>query len=158
VGQLLSRVLPPGVLNVVTGPDPLGAAMVSHPLPGKVSFTGSTATGKKVAAAAACDLKRVTLELGGNDPAIVLEDADVGQIAEKLFWGAFGNNGQVSWPPSACTCIEASTMSWSRRWPPSPAQSGYFYAPTILDQVTDGIRGRGRRTVRPGPSCRPVRR
>lgn len=95
LGRLLRGVLPDGVLNVVAGPDPLGAAMVSHPVPRKVSFTGSTATGKKVAVAAADDLKRVTLELGGNDPAIVLADADVGQIAAKLFWGAFGNNGQI---------------------------------------------------------------
>jgi acyl-CoA reductase-like NAD-dependent aldehyde dehydrogenase len=94
-GRLLSRVLPPGVLNVVSGPDPLGAAVVAHPVPRKISFTGSTATGKKVAAAAADDLKRVTLELGGNDPAIVLRDADISQVAERLFWGAFMNNGQV---------------------------------------------------------------
>jgi acyl-CoA reductase-like NAD-dependent aldehyde dehydrogenase len=95
VGQVLARVLPPGVLNVVSGRDPLGAAMTSHPVPRKVSFTGSIATGKRVAAAAAEDLKRLTLELGGNDPAIVLEDADPEQIADNMFWRAFGNNGQV---------------------------------------------------------------
>jgi acyl-CoA reductase-like NAD-dependent aldehyde dehydrogenase len=95
VGQILGRVLPPGVLNVVSGRDPLGAAMTAHPVPRKVSFTGSTATGKRVAAAAAEDLKRLTLELGGNDPAIVLDDADPEQIADDLFWAAFANNGQV---------------------------------------------------------------
>lgn len=95
VGELLRGVLPAGVLNVVSGGDELGAWMTSHPVPRKVSFTGSVATGKKVAASAAPDLKRVTLELGGNDPAIVLDDADPAEVADKLFWGAFQNNGQV---------------------------------------------------------------
>lgn len=95
LGCVLRGVLPDGVLNVVAGPDPLGAALVTHPAPRKISFTGSTATGKRVAAAVAADLKRVTLELGGNDPAIILDDVDVAGIAERLFWGAFGNNGQI---------------------------------------------------------------
>ena len=95
MADVLGKVLPPGVLNVVTGADPLGAHMTAHPRPRKVSFTGSTATGRKVMAAAAGSLKRVTLELGGNDPAIVLPDASPSQIAPKLFWGAFLNNGQV---------------------------------------------------------------
>lgn len=95
LGELLREVLPPGVLNVVTGPDPLGARMVSHPVPRKVSFTGSTAIGKKVALGAAEDLKRVTLELGGNDPAIILGDVDVAEVAPSLFWSAFYNSGQV---------------------------------------------------------------
>jgi len=95
LGRLLSDVLPPGVLNVVSGPDPLGALLAGHPTPRKISFTGSAATGRRVAAAAAADLKRVTLELGGNDPAIVLDDADPEAIADALFWGAFANNGQM---------------------------------------------------------------
>ena len=95
VAELLADVLPPGVLNVVSGGDELGAWMTEHPTPRKISFTGSVATGKRVAAAAAPDLKRVTLELGGNDPAIVLPDADVEEVAAKLFWGAFANSGQV---------------------------------------------------------------
>ena len=95
MGEILAGILPPGVLNVVSGGDELGKWMTSHPVPRKISFTGSVATGKHVAAAAAPDLKRVTLELGGNDPAIVLDDADPATIADKLFWGAFQNNGQV---------------------------------------------------------------
>jgi acyl-CoA reductase-like NAD-dependent aldehyde dehydrogenase len=95
LGELLAGIFPPGVLNVVSGGDELGQWMTSHPVPRKISFTGSVATGKQVAAAAAPDLKRVTLELGGNDPAIVLDDVDPAAIAEKLFWGAFANNGQV---------------------------------------------------------------
>lgn len=83
------------MLNVVSGRDPLGARMTAHPVPRMVSFTGSVATGKRVAEAAASDLKRVTLELGGNDPAIVLDDADPAEIAPKLFNFAFQNNGQL---------------------------------------------------------------
>jgi acyl-CoA reductase-like NAD-dependent aldehyde dehydrogenase len=95
VGEVLQQVLPPGVLNVVSGRDPLGARITEHPTPRKISFTGSTATGKKVMAGAAADLKRVTLELGGNDPAVILDDVDPEAIAEQLFWRAFGNNGQI---------------------------------------------------------------
>jgi acyl-CoA reductase-like NAD-dependent aldehyde dehydrogenase len=95
IASVLRDVLPPGVLNVVSGGDDLGAAMTAHPVVRKISFTGSIATGKKVAAAAAPDLKRVTLELGGNDPAIVLADVDPKVAAKKLFWGAFANSGQV---------------------------------------------------------------
>jgi acyl-CoA reductase-like NAD-dependent aldehyde dehydrogenase len=95
LGELLRDVLPPGVLNVVSGDDALGAWITEHPSVRKISFTGSVATGKRVAAAAAPDLKRMTLELGGNDPAIVLPDADPKRVAEKLFWGAFANSGQV---------------------------------------------------------------
>ncbi|MDT7707072.1 MAG: hypothetical protein QOG20_2679 [Pseudonocardiales bacterium] len=95
LGEVIERVLPPGVVTVVSGGDELGAWMTAHPLVRKISFTGSVATGKRIAAAAAPDLKRHTLELGGNDAAIVLDDADVGALARDLFWGAFINNGQI---------------------------------------------------------------
>jgi len=95
VGEILRCVLPPGVLNVVSGGAELGARMTAHPVPRKVSFTGSVIAGKRVLAAAAPDLKRVTLELGGNDPAIVLDDADPEAVADGLFWGAFTNCGQI---------------------------------------------------------------
>jgi acyl-CoA reductase-like NAD-dependent aldehyde dehydrogenase len=95
VAELLRDVIPPGVLNVVSGGDELGAWMTGHPTPRKISFTGSIETGKKVAASAAPDLKRVTLELGGNDPAIILDDADPATVANAIFEGAFSNNGQV---------------------------------------------------------------
>jgi acyl-CoA reductase-like NAD-dependent aldehyde dehydrogenase len=99
LGEVLRDVLPAGVLNVITGGDALGPAMTSHPLTRKISFTGSVATGKKVAVSAARDLKRVTLELGGNDAAIVLDDADPVRVAEQLFAAAFFNNGQVCATP-----------------------------------------------------------
>jgi acyl-CoA reductase-like NAD-dependent aldehyde dehydrogenase len=95
IGELLREVFPPGVLNIVSGGDELGAWMTSHPVPRKISFTGSIETGKKVASSAAPDLKRVTLELGGNDPAVVLDDADPAVVAKAIFAGAFNNNGQV---------------------------------------------------------------
>jgi acyl-CoA reductase-like NAD-dependent aldehyde dehydrogenase len=95
LGELLTSVLPPGVLNVVSGGDVLGAWMSAHPVPRKITFTGSVASGKKVALAAAPDLKRVTLELGGNDPAILLDDIDPSTVADQLFWGAFANGGQI---------------------------------------------------------------
>ncbi|WP_309229727.1 MULTISPECIES: aldehyde dehydrogenase family protein [unclassified Blastococcus] len=93
--EVLNSALPPGVLNIVTGGDSLGAAMTAHPTPRKVSFTGSISAGKKVAVASAADLKRVTLELGGNDPAIVLDDADPAVVGKALFNAAFTNNGQT---------------------------------------------------------------
>ncbi|BCW90699.1 Phenylacetaldehyde dehydrogenase [Alphaproteobacteria bacterium SO-S41] len=95
LGELLRDVLPPGVLNVISGGDSLGPWMTSHPGIDKVSFTGSSQTGRKVMESAAASLKRVTLELGGNDAAIVLPDIDVEKTAQQLFWAAFGNSGQI---------------------------------------------------------------
>lgn len=95
LGEALRDALPPGVLNVVSGGDDLGKWITSHPAVRKISFTGSTETGKHVAASAAPDLKRLTLELGGNDAAILLPDVDPAEIGDKLFWGAFENTGQV---------------------------------------------------------------
>ena len=93
--ELMNEVLPPGVVNVVTGSDELGALMSSHAGIQKVVFTGSINTGRKVMAAAAPTLKRLTLELGGNDAGIVLPDADPKAVAPGIFWGAFINGGQT---------------------------------------------------------------
>jgi acyl-CoA reductase-like NAD-dependent aldehyde dehydrogenase len=95
LGEMARDILPPGVFNVLSGDDALGPLMSSHPGFAKISFTGSTATGKRVMAAAANDLKRITLELGGNDAAIVLADADPDEVAEAMFAGAFFNTAQV---------------------------------------------------------------
>jgi acyl-CoA reductase-like NAD-dependent aldehyde dehydrogenase len=95
MGEVLRELIPAGVLNVVSGGNELGQWMTEHPVPRGVSFTGSIATGKKVNVSAASDLKRVLLELGGNDAAIVLDDADPADVAEKLFWPAFRNSGQI---------------------------------------------------------------
>ena len=93
--ELMNEVLPAGVVNGIAGEDTIGAAMSSHDGIGKIVFTGSASTGKKVMSSAANTLKRLTLELGGNDAGIVLPDVDPKQIAPGLFWGGFINNGQT---------------------------------------------------------------
>lgn len=93
--ELVSDIVPSGVLNVVTGTDRLGPWLTAHPGIDKISFTGSSATGRRVMESASHSLKRVTLELGGNDAAIVLADVDVDKVAPELFWAAFRNNGQL---------------------------------------------------------------
>jgi acyl-CoA reductase-like NAD-dependent aldehyde dehydrogenase len=95
IGELIRDVFPRGVVNFIAGGDQLGQWMTEHPGIDKISFTGSVATGKKVMASAASTLKRVTLELGGNDAAIVLDDVDPKVVAPKLFFAGFVNSGQV---------------------------------------------------------------
>ncbi|MEU9203410.1 aldehyde dehydrogenase family protein [Streptomyces sp. NPDC048332] len=95
LGAVLATALPEDVLTVVTGREPLGARLASHPGIRHVTFTGSVPTGRAVAGAAAASLARVTLELGGNDAAVLLDDVDVDRIADRLFWAAFRNCGQV---------------------------------------------------------------
>lgn len=95
LAALIKDVLPPGVLNVITDDNDLGPALSSHPKVRKVSFTGSTATGARVMASAAGTLKRITLEMGGNDAGLVLPDVDPKSVAPKLFDAAFGNCGQI---------------------------------------------------------------
>jgi len=95
MGEITRDVLPPGVLNIIAGGDDLGPWMTAHPGIDKISFTGSVTTGKKVLASAAANLKRVTLELGGNDAAIVLDDVDPAKVARDIFWAAFANCGQI---------------------------------------------------------------
>jgi acyl-CoA reductase-like NAD-dependent aldehyde dehydrogenase len=93
--ELINQVLPPGVVNVVTGGADMGNHLVSHPGVDKIAFTGSVATGRKVMAGAAGTLKRLTLELGGNDAGIVLPDTNIEPLLERLFWGCFLNAGQT---------------------------------------------------------------
>lgn len=95
LGELAARALPPGLVNTLSGGNDLGQWMTNHPGIDKIAFVGSTATGKKVMAAASASLKRVSLELGGNDAAIVLDDVDVAEIAPRLFASAFINSGQI---------------------------------------------------------------
>ncbi|MFI9743635.1 aldehyde dehydrogenase family protein [Streptomyces sp. NPDC052494] len=95
LGSVLASVLPEDVLSVVTGREPLGARLAAHPGIRHVTFTGSVPTGRAVAEAASASLARVTLELGGNDAAVLLDDVDVERIADRLFWAAFRNCGQV---------------------------------------------------------------
>ena len=95
MGEVARTALPRGVLNVVAGGNEVGQWMTEHEGIDRISFTGSVPTGKKVMASASSTLKRVTLELGGNDPAIVLDDADLAAITPNLFRGAFLNAGQI---------------------------------------------------------------
>jgi acyl-CoA reductase-like NAD-dependent aldehyde dehydrogenase len=95
LGALLADAFPAGVLSVLPGGDDLGQALVSHPKVRMISFTGSIAAGQAIMAASAPGLKRLSLELGGNDAAIVLPDADVRAVARKLFMGAFFRGGQI---------------------------------------------------------------
>jgi acyl-CoA reductase-like NAD-dependent aldehyde dehydrogenase len=93
--EIINEIVPPGVFNIVTGDGSLGAAISSHPDINKMVFTGSTPTGKKIMQSAAGNLKRITLELGGNDAAIVLPDTNVQEAAPKIFATAMINNGQT---------------------------------------------------------------
>eukprot|EP00930_Biecheleria_cincta_P056927 TRINITY_DN42946_c0_g1_i1.p1 TRINITY_DN42946_c0_g1~~TRINITY_DN42946_c0_g1_i1.p1 ORF type:complete len:891 (-),score=154.18 TRINITY_DN42946_c0_g1_i1:48-2720(-) len=128
IGELLRPLLPPGVLNVVCATDTRsprpGEILTSHPAVKKVVFTGSTAIGSKVMAACAKDFKRLLLELGGNDAAIVCADCDVDMVADGLFKAAFFNNGQ--------TCCAAKRI---------------YVHESIYDKFTDAFAARARRAV-----------
>jgi acyl-CoA reductase-like NAD-dependent aldehyde dehydrogenase len=100
IGELIAPILPPGVVNIISDEDDLGGPLSSHADVRMITFTGSTVTGRKVAHAAADTLKRFMLELGGNDPAIVFDDADPVSAAAKIFGQAFLVNGQ------ACVAIK----------------------------------------------------
>ncbi len=95
LGEVASTTLPAGVFNVIIDDNDLGSVLSSHPDIAKVSFTGSTATGKRVMESASGTLKRLTLELGGNDAAIILDDVDPKEIAPRIFGAAMVNAGQV---------------------------------------------------------------
>ena len=95
IGALFSDIVPAGVLNIVTDNNDLGHVLTNHPKVRKISFTGSTETGMKVMTSGAQTLKRLTLELGGNDSGIVLDDCDADTVSQMLFNSAFMNNGQV---------------------------------------------------------------
>ena len=95
IGELAKDIFPQGVFNIISGDNRLGPWITSHPGIDKISFTGSTATGRRVMESAAPGLKRLTLELGGNDASIVMPSVDVDAIAENIFWSAFLNAGQI---------------------------------------------------------------
>ena len=124
----MNEVLPAGVVNVGLLPTTqlhnIGAAMSAHPDFGKIVFTGSCATGEKVMLSAANTMKRLTLELGGNDAGIVLPDVDPKAIAEGLFWGGFINNGQTCAAMKRLYVHEASMMLSAMRSSPMQEHSG----------------------------------
>jgi acyl-CoA reductase-like NAD-dependent aldehyde dehydrogenase len=91
----MAEVLPAGVINVVHGEGDVGEALTTHPLVRKIGFTGGTGTARHVMAAAAGSIRNITLELGGNDPAIVLDDADVDRTLDRMLAGVFTRSGQI---------------------------------------------------------------
>ena len=93
--ELANRILPKGVLNLVHGDTEVGSLLSTHEGVNKLIFTGSTPTGKKIMQASSVNLKRLTLELGGNDAGIVLPGSDVDELAPKIFGASFHNNGQT---------------------------------------------------------------
>lgn len=95
LGQIIADIVPKGLVSILVDNNDLGPVLTSHPDIAKISFTGSTPTGKAIMKNAADTMKRITLELGGNDAAIVLDDADPKTIAPGIFFSAFINSGQV---------------------------------------------------------------
>ncbi|MDR6460415.1 acyl-CoA reductase-like NAD-dependent aldehyde dehydrogenase [Chryseobacterium vietnamense] len=98
--KVINSVLPEDILQVVTGRGEVGGYLTSHPEIGKIMFTGSIATGKKVIEASAKNMARLTLECGGNDAGIILPGLDIAKHIEGIFWGAFLNMGQT------CACLK----------------------------------------------------
>ncbi len=131
--RLINEVLPPGVLNTVSGGSTVGDALVRHPEVRKVMFTGSGATGRKIIEASAGNLARLTLELGGNDAAIVLPDADPQAIAQGLFWGAFINMGQT------CACAKRLYVHQSQYEAVIAALKAVAEAMPMGDGMQEGI-------------------
>jgi acyl-CoA reductase-like NAD-dependent aldehyde dehydrogenase len=128
LGEIAREILPPGVLNIVSGGNDLGAWLTQHKDIRKISFTGSTATGRKIMEACSGNLKRITLELGGNDAAIVLPDVNVKDTAEKLFWAAFQNSAQF--------CVAAKRLYIHEDIYDDLAEALVAYAKTV--KVGDG--------------------
>ena len=127
--RIIDSVLPPGVINVVTGyGKSTGEPIVMHPDVPVVTFTGSVATGKKIASLAADNLKKVSLELGGKDPMIICDDADIEIAAQGASWGGFVNAGQV------CTSIER-----------------VYVFESVIDQFTEAIIEEAKKVVLGNP-------
>jgi len=100
LAEIAAKAFPPGVANIITGGNDIGQMLVEHPDVKMVSFTGSNATGKKIMATCAGKLKKLMLELGGNDPAIILPGSDIPKLAPMVFQKAMFNTGQV------CTALK----------------------------------------------------
>ncbi len=134
LAHLIQQVgFPPGVVNIVTGyGDPAGKALVEHPGVDKISFTGSTATGKWIVQASAGNLKRVSLELGGKSPVLVFADADLEKAIPGAAMGIFGNAGQV--------CVAGSRL---------------YVHKDVFDKVVDGVTGMAK-ALKVGPGIDPA--
>jgi len=133
LGELAQEVFAPGVVQVLSGGDELGRAMTAHPEINKISFTGSEATGKAIMASSAASLKRLTLELGGNDAGVVLDDVDPAAIADGLYWGGLSNCGQV--------CAGLKRLYVPERMAPDIEEALAAVAATVVvgDGTKDGV-------------------
>jgi phenylacetaldehyde dehydrogenase len=133
LGRLVREAgIPPGVVNIVTGyGDPAGKALVEHPDVDKVTFTGSTATGKWIVQAAAATLKRVTLELGGKSPTFIFPDADLEKAIPGAAMAVFANAGQI--------CVAGSRLYVHRK---------------VFDRVVAGVTGLAK-ALKVGPGLSP---
>ncbi|MBV9659738.1 MAG: gamma-aminobutyraldehyde dehydrogenase [Acidimicrobiales bacterium] len=109
LAEVAAEIFPPGVLNVICGDRETGRALVSHPIPQLVAITGSVRAGRQVATAAANDLKRVHLELGGKAPVLVFDDVDIGKAAEAIAVAGYFNAGQDC---TAATRVLASSGTY----------------------------------------------
>lgn len=132
LGEVIADLLPAGVLNIVGDGGDVGPILTAHPSVKKVSFTGSTAVGRQVVRASADTLKRVTLELGGNDSAIVLEDCDIDKVADGIYKWAFANAGQV------CISIKRIFVPESLYEPMCTALAERARATSVGDGMDDG--------------------
>ena len=107
MGEIAAECFPPGVVNILSGGNDLGKWMVEHPDVAHITFTGSAATGKNIMQSSAGTLKKITLELGGNDAAIVMPKTDINEVAPQIFGSAMFNSGQ--------TCVAIKVRPPARR-------------------------------------------
>lgn len=149
LADLATRILPPGVLNVVCGGPATGRLMVEHPVPAAVSLTGSVATGVDVATRAAATLKRTHLELGGKTPVLVCADADISDAARTIVTGAVTNAGQDCTAASRVLVVDAAhgpllealVAEASTRRPGPPSEPGSAYGPLNNPEQLARVRG-----------------
>ena len=162
--ELIAEVgIPPGVVNIVTGMgETAGAALTSHPGVDKIAFTGSTDVGKIIARAAAENVTRVSLELGGKSPTIVLPDADVDLTSRGAVNGIFVNHGQVCTAGSrleqqdrVTRFIESGIKEGARVVAGGPGNdmAGYFVNPTVLGETRPEMKVVREEIFGPVPSC-----
>jgi len=158
LAELAAGILPPGVLNVVTGDGPVGAQLAAHPGVDMVSVTGSVGTGRRVAAAAAPTLKRLHLELGGKAPVVVLDDADVEGLAAAVRIAGFGNAGQdctaacriIATPGVHGRVVDAVTAAAASLRMGPTGDAGTELGPVVSPAQRDRVAGFVERAVKAG--------
>jgi betaine-aldehyde dehydrogenase len=148
LARIVAEFAPPGVLNVVCGDRDTGRALVDHPVPRMVAVTGSVRAGREIAAAAAADLKRTHLELGGNAPVLIFDDVDVDEVAATLAGIAFYNAGQDCTAPTRLLVhekvhdlfLDVFARAASAQRTGSPAEPGVAFGPLNNHNQFDAVR------------------